>query len=195
MQTFNNNSETAAQISETGLNFIRSCFNAKPTWIKMQLRADNGYLTVKLGYWYNDSLTITLSLNVDRDLFFAITDTMCGKMSKLNNYVAKNHRVGIINKTEIEDTYISIMFRLTQLCKIEIGERFISKNGKVYEHTLFRPTPCTVIELFVPTSNGVQIAINKSLNKETSEYDILNQPACSIDNYTVYNGMGEISNL
>ena len=195
MQTFNNYSELATPISETGLNFIRSCFNATPTWIKVQLRADNGYLTVKLRYWYNDNTTITLSLPIDRDLFFAIVDTMRGKVSKLNNYVAKNHRVGIINKPEIEDTYLSIMLRLTQLYKIEIGKRFISKNGNVYEHVLFRPNANTVIEMFVPASQGVRIAINKFLNKETSENDLLNQPACSIDNYTVYNGMTEISNL
>lgn len=195
MQTFNNNSETATTISETGLNLIRSFFNTNPTWIKMQLRADNGYLTVKLRYWYKDSMTITLSLNVDRDLLSAIAEAMNGKFSKLNNYVANNHHIAIINKSEIEDIYLSIMLNLTKLYNIGIGERFISKNGKVYEHVLFRPNAHTIIEIYVPTSNGVRIAINKFLNKETSENDILNQPACSTDNYTVYNGMGEINNL
>ena len=161
----------------------------------MQLRVDNGYLTVKLRYWYNDNTTITLSLPIDRDLLFAIVDTMCGKVSKLNNYVANNHHIAIINKSEIEDIYLSIMLNLNKLYKIGIGERFISKNGKGYEHVLFRPNAHTIIEIYVPTSNGVRIAINKFLNKETSENDILNQPACSTDNYTVYNGMGEINNL
>lgn len=195
MQTFNNNSETATTISEAGLDFIRSCFNANPTGIKMQLRADNGYLTVKLRYWYNDSMTIALSLNIDRDLFFAIAEAMNGKFSKLNNYVAKNHCIAIINKSEMEDTYLSIMFRLTQLYKIDIRERFISKKGNVYEHVLFRPISNIELEMFVPASHGVQTLINKFLHNDTSENDLLNQPACSTNNYTVYNGMGEINNL
>lgn len=195
MQTFNNNTETSTFISEAGLNFIRSCFNAKPTGIKMQLRADNGYLTAKLGYWYSENLTITLSLDLDRDLFFAITEAMNGKSGKLNSYIANKHRMAIIDKSEIEDTYLSVVYQLSNLYKIEIGERFISKSSNVYEHILFRPTANTLIEIFVPVSHGVQTAINKFLNNGSSEKDVLNQPACSTNDYTVYNGMGEIYNL